>query len=99
MRVTIIPDDQSVGVNGEFISPIELPELDSSIHAVQWHEEWGEVEFKTQFQNGKLIKPANQIITDFAPFQFAVDAWEAAKAALPQPDPEEQLIGEEPDAA
>lgn len=80
MKLTIVADDKCVGVDGEFIAPIEMPQLDASIHAVQWNGEYGEVEYKTQFENGDLVKPANVLINDMTPYQFAVDAWNAAKA-------------------
>lgn len=80
MKLTIVADDKCVGVDGEFIAPIEMPQLDASIHAVQWNGEYGEVEYKTQFENGALVKPANVLINDMTPYQFAVDAWNAAKA-------------------
>lgn len=80
MRLTIIADDNSVGIDGEFIAPISMPQLDASIHAVQWNGEYGEVEYKTQFENGALVKPANVLITDVTPYQFAIDAWNSAKA-------------------
>lgn len=82
MRLVIVADDKSVGVDGEFIYPLEMPQLDVSIHAVQWYGEYGEIEFKTVFANGALTKPQNQIITDITPFQFAVDAWNTAKAEI-----------------
>jgi hypothetical protein len=28
-----------------------------------------------------LVKPANLLITDISPYQFAIDAWQAAKDA------------------
>jgi len=80
MRLTIIADDQRVGVDELFFEPIALPQLDSAIHAVQWYGEYGEVEFKTRFENGEFVKPENLLITDVTPFQFAVDAWSAVKA-------------------
>ncbi len=79
MRLTIIADDKRVGVDELFFDPIELPQLDLTIHAVQWYGEYGEVEYKTRLENGAIVKPANQIITDVTPFQFAVDAWNVVK--------------------
>jgi hypothetical protein len=80
MRLTIIADDNTVGIDGSFFSDIALPQLDPAIHALQWYGEYGEIEFKTVFLNGVFTKPQNQLITDIAPFQFAVDAWNAMKA-------------------
>jgi len=79
MRLTIIADDGAVGVDGEFFPQLYLPQLDASIHAVQWYGEYGEVEYKTRIEDGVLVKPANVLITDVASYQFAVDAWNAAK--------------------
>lgn len=79
MRLTIIADDGAVGVDGEFFSQLDLSQLDAGIHAVQWYSEHGEVEYKTRFENGALVKPANLLITDIAPYQFAVAAWQSAK--------------------
>ena len=80
MKLTIIADDKRVGVDGVFYDSIELPQLDSTIHAVQWYGEYGEVEYKTRFENGALVRPANLLITDVTHFQFAVDAWNLADA-------------------
>lgn len=82
MKLTIVADDKRVGVNDEFIDPIELTQLDQTIHAVQWYGEYGEVEYKTRIENGKLVKPENLLITDMSPFQFAVDAWTNAKTQM-----------------
>lgn len=80
MKLTIVADDNSVGVDGEYFGPLDISQLDPAVHAVQWYGEYGEVEFKTVFANGALTKPQNQFITDITPFQFAVDAWNVAKA-------------------
>lgn len=81
MKLTIVADDQCVGIDGEFFTFLGLAQLDSTIHAVQWYGEYGEVEYKTRFENGAIVKPANVLITDVTPYQFAVDAWNATKAA------------------
>jgi hypothetical protein len=81
MRLTIIANDKCVGVNNLFFDPVELPQLDPTIHAVQWYGEYGEVEYKTFFENGIFVKPVNIIITDVTSFQFAIDAWEEVKTA------------------
>jgi hypothetical protein len=81
MRLTIVVDDKSVSVDELFFAPLDLSQLDANIHAVQWYGEYGEVEYKTKFENGALVKPANLLITDITPYQFAIDAWDSAKAA------------------
>ena len=82
MRLTIVADDNAVGIGGEFCAPLNLTGLDPTIHAVQWYGEYGEVEYKTRFENGALVKPANLLIEDVTPFQFAIDAWNTAKAQM-----------------
>lgn len=94
MKLTIIADDKRVGIDELFFEPIELPQLDLTIHAVQWYGEYGEIEYKTHIENGVIVKPVNLLITDITPFQFAIDAWYLAKeeaeikaaAAVVQPE-------------
>ena len=78
MRLTIISDDKTVGVDGEFYLNVDLTGLDSTIHAIQWYGEYGEVEYKTKFESGVVVKPANMLITDLTQYQFVIDAWNAA---------------------
>lgn len=84
MRVTIIPADKVVIVDGEARSPLEF-ELDQTIHAVQWYGAEGEVEFISDFGGGK---PSNQKITDLSAFQSALDAWTNWTPPEPPPQPE-----------
>ncbi len=78
MRVTLIKDDNLVGVDREF-REVDLSGLDEKIHAVQWNNGMGEIEY-----NGKA---ANEKFEDFSEYQQYVDAWTAA--ALPPPSIEE----------
>lgn len=70
MRLTIIPADKFVSINGIGKSPLDFY-IDSSIHAVQWYGNDGEIEFITD-KNGK---PPNQHITDISQFQNIIDIW------------------------
>lgn len=81
MKLVIIADDSRVGINAVNYDDLDMSQLDPSIHAIQWYGEYGEIEFKTKFENGQIVKPQNQIITDMTPYQWAVDAWNAAKVA------------------
>lgn len=81
MKLTIVADDSAIGVDGAFFAPLDLAQLDPTVHAVQWYGEYGEVEYKTRFENGALIKPENLLIMDLTPYQFAIDTWNAAKEA------------------
>lgn len=84
MRVTIVPEDKLVIVNGEARSPLDFI-VPSNIHAVQWYGTHGEVEFV----GGSIDvpKPQNEAITDLAPFQAALDAWAAWTPPEPPPPP------------
>lgn len=80
MKLVIIADDASVGIDALNYGGLDMSQLDPSIHAIQWYGEYGEIEFKSKFENGQIVKPQNQIITNMTPYQWAVDAWNAAKA-------------------
>lgn len=80
MRVIIIPADKTVIVDGEVRAPLEFA-MDPAIHAVQWYDDYGEVEFVT---GADRIKPPNQFITDLAPYQNVLDAWAAWVPPEPQ---------------
>lgn len=69
MRITIIPSDGVVGINGEFRAIPSLAQNFPTIHAVQWSGSEGHIEFN----DGS----PNESVTDIAQFQSAVDAWNA----------------------
>lgn len=75
MRVTIIPVDGFVSINGEGISNLDLSFMDQSIHAIQWYETDGELERKDN--RGRII--SNETIISLEPYQVALDAWQVAK--------------------
>ena len=77
MRVTIIPTDGFVSVDGEGYSGLDLTFMDSDIHALQWYETEGELEI--QDARGRVIE--NRPIDSLEPYQPALDAWQAAKDA------------------
>ena len=81
MKLVIVADDLRVCVDNVCYDGCDLSSLDSSIHAIQWNGQWGEIEYKSVFQDGQITKPHNQVITDVTPYQWAVDAWNAVKAA------------------
>ena len=76
MRAIILLDDKSVSVDGEVYSDLNLSFIDSTIHAVQWYDTYGEIERKdlvTKRMTG------NEEITSFDDFQPAIAAWQAKK--------------------
>ena len=78
MRVTIIPIDGYVSVDGKRFGGLNLSFVDASVHAVQWYETHGEIERKDPI-TGRMV--ANEVITSIDAFQPALDAWQVAKTA------------------
>ena len=77
MRVTIIPKDGRVVVDGEGYGDIDLSSIDPIVHAIQWYDTEGEVEIKDA--RGRMVE--NRVITSFDEFAFVVPLWEAAAEA------------------
>lgn len=84
MRVTIIPDDGFIRVDGDSLLGVEF-DIDPAIHAVQWYGGWGEIEYRADEQGHKA---PNEQFTDLSRFQYILDRFEAAK---PRPPPEPTL--------
>lgn len=78
MRVTIIPIDGAVSVDGKGFGGLDLSFMDASVHAVQWYETHGEIEVKDPI-TGRMV--ANEVITSIDAFQPAIDVWQVAKTA------------------
>lgn len=76
-RLTIIKDDNTVGIDGLFFE-IDCSDLPSNFHALQWYEDnnQGEVEWKG------TPKPQNTLITDLIEYQKYVDSWNTIKTSM-----------------
>ena len=81
MKLVIVADDKRVCIDELCFDDLDVSALDTSIHAIQWNGEWGEIEYKSVFADGQITKPQNQVITDVTPYQWAVDAWNVEKVA------------------
>ncbi len=68
-RVTIVPEDNVVLVNG-VARLIDMTDIDPAIHAVQWKDTVGEIEYNDGTPNA--------VIDDISPFQEFIDLWTAA---------------------
>lgn len=79
VRLTIIADDRSIGKDNLFFSELDLSSLDTTIHAVQWYDTYGEVEYKPELVDGNLVRKQNEIIDSITPYQWAIDLWEEKK--------------------
>jgi hypothetical protein len=81
MRLTIVPIDKKVGVNNYFFSNLDLSTcaIPANIHALQWYETEGEVEF---IDGPNRTKPQNELIFELPAWANAcVTKWNEAKAA------------------
>ena len=81
MRLTIISDDQLIGKDGVNYNELDMTQLASNVHAVQWYDTWGEVEYKPVIVNGQKTIPQNTIIDSIGDYQWAIDAWQVAHDA------------------
>jgi hypothetical protein len=82
MRITIIPVDGAVYIDGTSYSKLDLSTCDipSNIHALQWHDTYGELEFKRSFVDGQIVHPVNELLTELPIWaNAAVTVWNQAK--------------------
>ena len=76
MKFTLIVPDGTMAIDGEGYS-IDVSFAPDGLHAVQWYETWGEEEWADN--RGRIIR--NEEISSYSAYQWAIDAWNAAKAA------------------
>jgi hypothetical protein len=81
MRVTIIPEDKWIRKDNTSVCLPEWNFNDSNIHAIQWYEDHGEIEWK----NPQL----NESITEDSILQPYISALEEYLLTLP-PEPQPQ---------
>ena len=95
MRVTIIPVDSSVIIDGEFIIIDEMPTINPSIHAVQWNGNSGTIEHKdTNITNNVVITHVEEI-TELTHFQEVIDIAITTIAADKQKQAEREIVTSE----
>ena len=79
MRLTIIRADGAVYKDGVFYSGLDLTAVPANVHALQWYETEGEVEF---INNPDRTKPQNELISELPAWATScVTKWDEAKAA------------------
>jgi hypothetical protein len=83
MRVTVIPEDRWIRRDSDVANLPEWPFEDADIHAIQWYDNNGEIEFDG------APKPANRPFTDASLLTPYLEALDAHLASLPEPEPEE----------
>ena len=69
MRITIIPSDKTIGIDGDFLLSIQqdISWVPENIHAVQWYNTWGEVEYTDGSPNERIEELGiyQQAVIDF----------------------------------
>lgn len=85
-RITIIPEDQFVSIDGRGFNRINLSSIPDNIHAVQWYGEFGSIEYKPDSHGDRL---PNKEISSMDEFKEVIAAWEKAcnSADAPPPPP------------
>jgi hypothetical protein len=79
MKLTIIPVDGAVYKDGYSYSGLDLSAAPSNVHALQWKDTKGWIEFT---DNDDGTKPQNEAITELPSWANAcVTKWDEAKAA------------------
>ena len=82
MRLTIIPTDGAVYIDGAAYSGLDLSFIPTDVHALQWYDTYGELEFKRSFIDGQVVHPSNQLINELPEWAgTAQESWNAAKVA------------------
>lgn len=82
-RITIIPSDTFCSIDGVGYNGVDMASLQPDIHAVQWFDVEGWVEFNETIEG----KPDNQAITNMDQFQLVLDSWTAINDAHVNPPP------------
>jgi hypothetical protein len=72
MKITIVPEDRTVVVNGIAADEIDMSGVDEHIHAIQWREDKGEIEWKESSPHGLH----NETIFSLERFQFIIDLYQ-----------------------
>jgi hypothetical protein len=82
MKLTIIPSDESVGINGTTISNLTLVGMPNNVHALQWEDSEGVIEH-SDFTQSTLFSELPQWALDAVEvYGVAAEAAETEAAAL-----------------
>lgn len=79
MRVTIIPEDRFIRCDDKTAFLSGWPFDDSNIHAIQWYDTWGEIEYKAN-------PPYNEKIEDesiVAPYVLELQELKTTEESAP----------------
>lgn len=77
MKLTIIPSDGSVYLDNWSFNGLDLSFIPSNIHALQWKNDLGWIEF---VEDNNFIKPPNEVIKELPAWaNAAVSKWKEAQ--------------------
>lgn len=85
--ISIVRKDGLVVVNGTGIDGLSMETVPANIHAVQWNGQAGTIEYVPNEHNEIVVED----ISSIAPFQAAIDAWQAAYDEITRPPTEDDL--------
>jgi len=80
MRITIIPSDNFVSVDGEGIMDIDMSSVDKNIHAFQWYDSYGEIEYFDKNNRNKKVE-------EYTQFQTVLDLYNEQRSYLKRTTP------------
>lgn len=81
MRLTIIPSDKLIAIDGLSFMGVSLPLIPDTIHALQWYQDHGEIEYKD-------TSCPNQTITSLPSWATeCISIWEEIKYQYDNPSP------------
>jgi|SRR6056300_1115262 hypothetical protein len=80
MKLTVIPSDKAVYVDKEVKHPLEWDGTPLNVHALQWHDVTGWIEFNDGTPNEEINS-----LPDWA--NNAYNAWSAPAPPPPEPEP------------
>lgn len=85
MKITIIPSDKAVYKDGISYSNLTLSNIPTDVHALQWNNDAGWIEYKNHVKPNETISSLPQWANDaLNVWQITYDAEQAAKAAAEQ---------------
>lgn len=87
MRLTVVPSDNTVIMDGRIFSGLDMSSIPPEVHAIQWYGDKGEVEYKGL---------PNVLIEDLTIVSSLLEIIQDILAAPPEPIPEVPPVTEAP---
>jgi hypothetical protein len=82
MRLSIIIDDKTVYLDKIPMSNLDLSFIPVEVHALQWNDNYGFIEYASAITDGINSKPNNTDITELPEWaEIAMQKWNEAKLA------------------